>query len=154
MILERKLYALTRIAHLLNNSNVTWAVGASVLLYFKGIVDNFHDIDIVISEDDIDTVKELLSSCGTLQPPNPNVRYKTRAFLEYVIDGVDVDVMAGLVILGGEDEHYFPLMQESIADYIQLNDSTVPLQSLEEWKQYYSLMGRTEKVKLIEQALG
>ena len=62
--------------------------------------------------------------------------------------------MAGLVILEGKDQHYFPLKKESITDFIKLNDTTIPLQSLEEWKQYYSLMGRPEKVKLIEHALG
>ena len=154
MSLNEKLTVLSKIANIFNNNNVTWAVGASLLLYFKGILNNFRDIDIVMSEDDVDTVKELLSRSGILLPSPPNTQYETRVFLEYVIDGVDIDIMAGLVIVNSEGEHYFPLKRENIAEYIEVGNTSVPLQSLEEWKLYYSLMGRTERVRLIEQALG
>lgn len=43
--LNRKLEVLTQIAHMLNESQVLWAVGGSMLLYFKGKTDVFHDIE-------------------------------------------------------------------------------------------------------------
>ncbi len=84
--IEKKLTILSKIAEELNARGVTWAVGASLLLYFKGIVTAFNDIDLMISEEDYEAAKEI----------------------------------------------------------------RIPLQSLEDWRHYYQLMGRTEKVRLIE----
>ena len=69
-----------------------------MLLYFKNIVPDFHDIDLMVADDDAARVRQILSEMGTLQPPNPNARYRTRTFLEFVIRSVDVDVMAGFSI--------------------------------------------------------
>ena len=69
------------IAHRFNNSDITWALGASMLLYFKGITSTFHDIDLMISNENVETVREILSEMGELQPPNPNPKYKTKTFM-------------------------------------------------------------------------
>ena len=37
--------------------HVTWAVGGSLLLYFKGIVDEFHDIDLMVMAEDTKEAK-------------------------------------------------------------------------------------------------
>ncbi len=148
--IEHKLTVLSRVAQGLNQKNVSWAVGASLLLYFKGIVSDFHDIDIMVTEDEIDEVKEVLLSFGTMQPPNPNVTYKTRHFMEFIVEGVEIDVMAGFVIVSNDIEHNFPLKAENIKEFIQVKGIEIPLQSLEEWRLYYQLMGRTEKVELID----
>ena len=42
---QRKIELLKRIAHRFNEAGVVWALGASMLLYFKGIAPEFHDID-------------------------------------------------------------------------------------------------------------
>ncbi len=147
---EHKLTVLSQIAQELNQKNITWAVGASLLLYFKGIVTDFHDIDIMVPEDEIDEVKEVLLSFGTIQPPNPNVTYKTRHFLEFVVEGVEIDVMAGFIIMSRDKEHQFPLVKGNIKEFTQMKGVRIPLQSLEEWRTYYQLMGRDEKVELID----
>ena len=36
---------LKRIAHRFNQAGITWALGASMMLYFKGIARDFHDLD-------------------------------------------------------------------------------------------------------------
>jgi hypothetical protein len=148
--IKNKLTVLSYIAKELNHKNVTWAIGASMLLYFKGITSEFHDIDIMVAEEDVEILKDVLSSFGNIQPPNPNVQYKTKYFLEFNVDGVDIDVMAGFIIINEGKEYYFPLKKESINDYTEVNGIKIPLQSLEEWRNYYKLMGRDEKVKMID----
>lgn len=147
---EHKLSVLAKVAERLNQAKVTWAVGASLLLYLKGRTDIFHDIDIMVLETDVERAKEILSQMGKLQPANPNVQYKTRVFLEYVIDGVDMDVMAGFVIVKDGQEYDCSLKKEEIAETISVNGQQIPLQSLETWKYYYKLMGRDKKVKMLE----
>ncbi len=40
---------------------------ASMLLYVSGIADDFHDIDLMISERDVKTVGRILSSPGNMR---------------------------------------------------------------------------------------
>ena len=56
--------------------------------------------------------------------------------------------MAGFIIVNKDKEYYFPLKKENINDYTEVNEIKIPLQSLEEWRNYYELMGRDEKVKM------
>ncbi len=107
--IKHKLTVLARIAEEFNHKDVTWAIGASLLLYFKGITSEFHDIDIMIGEEDAETVKDILLHFGDIQQPNPNAKYKTKSFLEFHVDGVDIDAMAGFVIVNQDKEYYFPL---------------------------------------------
>ena len=148
--IEKKLQVLTDIAHGFNQDKVLWAVGASLLLYFKGISDTFHDIDIMVGEADIEKVKARLLGMGQLALPNPNMQYKTRHFLEFTIKGIDVDIMAGFVIVKDGNEYDCALLPEQIAESIQLNGESIPLHSLQLWRHYYALMGRTSKVEMID----
>lgn len=99
---DKKIELLKEIARRFNTANITWALGASMLLYFKGITSTFHDIDLMISNEDVESVRKILSEMGELQSPNPNPKYKTKAFMEFVINSMDVDVMAGFAILNNE----------------------------------------------------
>lgn len=144
---------LASIAEQFNRAGITWAVGASLLLYFKKRTDTFHDIDLMIMETDVEKAKEILSELGVLQPPNPSAQYQTRTFLEYVIDQTDVDVMAGFVIVKDGKAYDCALHREEITEEIEVLGQKVPLQSLELWSRYYRLMGREEKACICEQIL-
>ena len=98
---ERKLALLKRIAHRFNQAGITWALGASMMLYFKGIARDFHDLDLMIVNEDASIAQRILSEMGVLQPPMPNPKYKSKMFLEFVIDGIDVDLIAGFAIVSG-----------------------------------------------------
>lgn len=103
----------------------------------------------MVAESDVENTKKILLSFGELQPKNPNIQYKTKDFMEFNIEGIDFDVMAGFVIVNNNIEHYFPLEKKDIKDYIDIQGTTIPLQSIEEWLTYYKLMDRTKKVKMI-----
>lgn len=147
---EDKFKVLSKIAKELNDNNITWAIGASLLLYIKGISSEFNDIDIMVAESDFQALKIILLSLGELQPKNPNIQYKTKQFLEFKVDDVDIDVMAGFVIVNKGRNFYFPLDKDDIIDYTEINGVKIPLQSVKEWRNYYELMGRTKKVKMID----
>jgi hypothetical protein len=147
---EHKLTVLSQIAKELNQKSLSWAVGASLLLYFKGIVPDFHDIDIMVTEDDVNEAKAVLLSFGTMQPPNPNMAYKTKHFMEFIVEGVEIDVMAGFVIVNHNKEYQISFGKADIKEYIKIKGVSIPLQSVEAWRTYYQLMGRSEKVELID----
>ena len=147
--IDHKLDVLATIAERFNREGVTWAVGASLLLYLKGKIDVFHDIDIMLMEEDIDKAKAILSSLGDVQRPGPKAQYKTRHFLECSIAGVDIDIMAGMVIVSDGKEHDCTLRKAEIAETVLVHGQQIPLHSLAIWKHYYELMGRKDRAEMI-----
>lgn len=147
---------LTNIAKRLNNEGVLWCVGASVLLYNYDLVDNPTDIDIVVTIDDIHKADRVLSSMGEKLPESESSLYATDYFNEYIIDGVNIDVMAGLKIRIDEGKTVFeyPFDNRSVANTEVLNGVDVPYASLEDWYILYQLMPKREaKVAMIENYL-
>lgn len=149
----KKLDVLSRIAAKLNAAKLTWAVGASLLLYFKGIADNFNDIDLMLAAEDAETAKNLLLGMGMLLPPKPNEKYKTPHFYEFVIDGVEVDVMGGFIIVKDGRDYDCSLTRDMIVERIAVNGQSIPLQAVSAWRRYYKLMGREQKVAMIDGAV-
>lgn len=145
---EHKLQVLSDIAHVLNEHHVKWAVGGSLLLYFKNVTDSFHDLDLMIAEADAETVKICLSAMGILHATAPNPGYLTRVFMEFTVQDVDIDVIAGFVIVKDGVAYECPLNQ--IAETVMINNEDIPLQSVAEWRRYYSLMGRDQRVQQID----
>ena len=153
MTIPEKLKVLTDIAKRLNENNIKWGVGASLLLYFKSITDTFNDIDLMVTAEDVDRLRTVLSEIGKMRPSNPNKMYRTRHFYEFVIDGVDVDVMEGFTIVRDGVEYDCSFTSDSIDEYINLNGEKIPLQSVSDWRRFYELMGRDAKVEMIDRAL-
>ena len=121
--LDKKLKVLSAVAHELNECGIVWAVGASALLYLKNKTDHFNDIDIMVLEDDIDKLKEVLLKMGKLSPSKPAKQYRTRHFLEFTIDGIDIDVKGGDLVIAtgavrmeGTSKEYAPIEFPAVAD--------------------------------------
>lgn len=147
---QRKLAVLARIAAELRQADVTWALGASGLLYFRGLAPDFHDLDLMVALEDAGKAERILDRLGQPLPPKPNASiYRTAVFREYTVDGVEVDLMAGMVIVKDGAAHDGSLHQEDIAGTVTVCGGHVPLHSLACWRRYYALMGRAEKAKLL-----
>ena len=99
---------------------------------------------------DVEKLKQAMLPLGAPAPSDPNAQYRTRCFLEFTVRGVDVDVMAGFVILENGQEHDCALKPEQVAEHILVRGEDIPLQSLEDWRRYYAWMGRTSKVAMID----
>lgn len=59
-------------------------------------------------------------------------------------------MLAGFVIVKDGIEYDCSLLPEQIVEYAQVNGQRIPLQSLQQWRRYYDLMGRAAKVALID----
>lgn len=145
-----KLAVLSKIGRLLNAENITWAVGASLLLYLHHKTDEFHDIDIMTTDADVFSVKALLLQIGQLVPSSATTQYKTRHFYEFIVDGVDIDVMAGFIITRDGVDYDCSLNPQSITASTEVNGVRIPLQSLAEWRTFYELMGRRKKIEMLD----
>ena len=141
---------LKRIAERLNGAGITWAVGGSMMLYLRGRATNVHDIDLMVDEREVERAKDLLSTMGKLMPGKDDARYQTRHYHQFVIDGTEVDLIAGFVIVKDGVAHECPLLRKDITERHDLEGTFIPLHSLNVWREYYALMGRTDKIVMCD----
>ena len=168
MSAEGKLRVLAQIANRLNAAEIQWALGASAMLYLNGVADRFDDLDIMVQTDQALRAKDILKSMGAMKAANPAAAVRspggitassshtaatssiTIYFFEFVIGGVDVDLMGGFTIREGEIEHDCSLKPFQIAETREICGEKVPLQALSVWREYYEWMGRRAKVEMID----
>ena len=150
--MEKRLAVLTRLAALVNGEGIPWALGASGMLFLRGIASSFHDLDLMIRVEDASRVEVLLRTVGTLMPEKDSAGYGTKRFMEFVVDGVDVDVIAGFAIADGGRMHDCSFAPEQADAYATLGGERIPLHSLALWRRYYALMHRWDKVRMIDGA--
>ncbi len=79
--------------------------------------------------------------------------YQTKTFLEFRIDSIEVDVMAGFAVVNEGKAFDCSLRENQIVEKVLLGTEVIPLQSPLLWCKYYRLMGRAEKADMIEKAL-
>lgn len=138
----------------LNNNNILWGVGASILLNQYGLVEAPNDIDILVDTKDVHKLDEILQKLGKKKLRDKNRTYSTKYFYEYIVNNIDIDVMAGLAINheGGIYRHDFDKL--SISRYVTTNGVNIPFMSLADWYIIYQLIpGREIKVNKIEDYL-
>jgi hypothetical protein len=142
---------LSYIGEKLNKEDILWGVGASILLNHYGLVENPNDIDIMVHTKDIKKLDIVLKSLGEKKLEEKVSTYATEFFYEYVVKGIDVDVMAGFTINHNEGEYKYIFENNSISEMKNINGVNIPLTTLEDWYVIYQLIpNRNIKVKLIQ----
>lgn len=147
-------HTLAKIAKELNKEKILWAVGASLVLNNYGLIDNPNDIDILVDIKDIEKIDKILQTLGIKKSREKTDTYSTKYFYEYVIDGVDIDVMGGFIIKHVNGQYEYCFDNESITVIKNIDEIDIPLTSLEDWYIIYQLIpGREYKVNIIEKYL-
>lgn len=142
---------LARIGKELNNRNVTWGVGGSLLLHFYGLVDDPNDIDILVAEEDIEQISEVFKSLAVENEVVSKEPFRTRHFSKYTANSVDFDVMGGFAIGHSEGIYELDFGKDSVVWLQEINGVRIPLCSLEDWFVLYWLIpGKQAKVELLE----
>ncbi len=145
-------HTLEKIAIPLNEADVSWGIGASLLLNQYGLAESPADIDIITETRDIERVNNILSSLGTrIQKEEKPGIYATDFFFEYSINSTDIDIMAGFKINLTSSVYEYKFDKDSIPHHFLIGDVFVPFTTLEDWYILYQLIpNREPKVKLIE----
>ena len=149
---QAKLAALAKAVCALNAAGVTWAVGASAMLYLESVVTTFNDIDLIIAEDDLPAAQAAMLSTGAVPlPPAPPVSaYRSVFFSEYQLDGVDFDLLCDFTIRRKDAVYRYPFGRERVAEWVDVQGERAPLCPLEDWYVLYLLMpGRQKRATLI-----
>ncbi len=147
--IQNRLQVLKQLAVIFSQHHITWALGSSGMLFFHGLVDTFHDLDIMVLNSQVETVRLILQHQGTVHESPPHPMYQTKHFIELVVDEVEIDIMADLTVNGFP----YPLDPEEIDHFVELEGCRIPLHKMENWLTIYRAIGRLEKVQIIEKYL-
>jgi DNA-3-methyladenine glycosylase I len=148
---ETKLKALARVGKALKAENIRFGVGGSAMLYRNGLAADFNDIDLVVALEDAGKADEVLLSLGEYGNERSSGVFETAVFRSYEVDGVGVDMMAGLAIRSGEGVYRYDFREDSIRDLWPVYGTMLPFCALEDWCVLYHLMpGKENKAERIK----
>ncbi len=139
-----KLTVLKQIADAFRKEGISYAVGASCMLYMRGIIEDFHDIDILVVREDHRKACSILD--GFAEEQIPEHRY-SEYYKTYLFEDTEIDLI-GEFILQGEDRS---LHREDRIDEMLLQDAWISVDTADRWLRNYRLMDRQKRVKQLEE---
>ncbi len=146
-----KLKTLQKVGRALKASGVRFCVGGSAMLYRNGLVEQFNDIDLLVESSDAYKAETVLLSIGQSEEAKSSTAFVTDIFRSFLVDGIGVDMMAGLKIRSGGQVYSHQLTEGSYADRWPVWGEVLPFSALEEWCVLYHLMpGKAHKAELIK----
>ncbi|KSU50942.1 hypothetical protein AS033_06055 [Exiguobacterium indicum] len=136
---------LEKVVACLQQEQIQFGIGGSLLLHHHGLPVTPRDIDLVVALADAERAVLLLSEMGTVLEQDETSLYATEVFQEFIIEGIDIDLMSGLQVRHDEGVFIYPFAEQSI-------DSVgPPFMALVDWYVIYQLIpGREQKVTMIE----
>lgn len=153
--LERKEVFFTIIKNF-SERGINWAIGCSMDLFLRGVIDDFHDLDLIVDLGSIPKIRDIMNDIGAkLIDSGGNGYCESDMYLHYQIGRVDVDCISGFRVMTFGTSYYYEFNKDEIDD-IEIEDVSVPLISLEAMYVLYFMMEgwqprRQFKRKLIEE---
>ena len=93
--------------------DVEWAVACSFELFLLGIVDDFHDFDILVAPKSFQDVCGILERIGSRKTydkdPSRQGCFSSKHFAEFEVDGIDIDLICefGVTTFGCFYQYHF-----------------------------------------------
>lgn len=141
---------LIKIAKVLNQSNLTWAIGASMMLKLRDFEMNVHDIDIMVDQDNFELACTCLNEYGNEIVVDESKLFKTKYFKRYNCDGIEIDIMSGMGIVHKTGLFDYQFKKEDIDKVLVIDTINLPLCYVEDWYIFYHLMpNRYETIQKI-----
>ncbi len=139
---ERKI-VLLKLVKMFEEENVQWGLGCSTNLFLRGIVDEFHDFDMIVDISDINKVSKIMNSLNaTLVATGGNGFCESDIYMHYQLGRVDVDIIAGFRVKTFETEYVYQYSPKEI-EYCKIYEETqivIPLITVEALYVLYCMM--------------
>jgi hypothetical protein len=142
------------IAGKLNEANLVWAVGGSMMLKHHGLAKQPNDIDILTDLNSFAQAAATLKSIGEEKPPTDTRTFATLYYHKFTVNGIAIDLLSGLAINHQYGQFHSIFDSMSVSGAMKVNGMEIPLASLEDWYVIYQLIpGRQAKAELIRSHL-
>lgn len=137
--LERRLAFKTFFEEFQKN-NVRFGLICSSSLFFMGLVDDFHDFDVLIDSRDAEEVKNIMAKHNAkLVETGGNGFCESDVYMHYQLDRVDVDILGGFKLLTYGTSYQYNFSSTEL-NYIDIDGYKVPLIPAEAQYLLYSMM--------------
>lgn len=105
--------------------DIHFALGCSSNLFFRGIVDDFNDFDIIFEKNDSDAISEIMSKLGAkLVGTGGNGFCESDVYLHYILDSTHIDFISGFRINTFDKSFYYDLPNNEVenldSEYFQI----------------------------------
>ena len=122
---------LFKIMHKLQKQNVNFALGCSANLFFRGIVDDFNDFDIIFEQKYTDKILKIMSELGgQLVGTGGNGFCESDMYLHYILDSIHIDFISGFRI-NTFDKSYYCDLSSNLVENLDCEYLILPLIPLE-----------------------
>ena len=134
---------LQKIAERFDNEGIQYAFSCSFALFCDGIVDNFHDFDVLVAPNSFDKLVEVLDEIGFKKnydkDPSREGHFCSMNFAEYTVDGIDIDVICefGFNLFGSKFIYHFNSAETHRTTFGKLS---VPIVEPEAQMVFYDMM--------------
>lgn len=144
------LKTLNLITNNLNDKGITWGIGGSLMLHCYDLIENYNDIDIIVSEQNIDIAISILDKLGSRTTIEPSKIFASKYFYKYKINNICIDVIAGFTINHSNGSFKMTFDKNSIHSF-NFRNIILPICTLEDWYIIYQLIpNKQEKVAILK----
>lgn len=138
--MKHKSDILLRLVKAMKDEGVTWALSCSSSYFFRGILDEFDDYDIVVESNSVKKFMEVFEKIGgkaEIGKKNGKESFFSSKFFAYgTIEGVEFDIMSGFTVTTYSMEYCYELEKEQI-EYIK---GIIPVCPIESSMMLYGMM--------------
>ncbi len=143
---------LNEIGKKLNDNNIVWAVGGSLLLNHFNLCDIVNDIDILVSEEHSELANQIIKKLSSSEIIRDSDLFVSDNFHEYKINGITVDIISGFKIKNNNGIYCYDFSEDAIGKKVVLNGTEIPLTRLSDWYVIYCLIPNSdEKLEALEE---
>lgn len=132
-----------KIVRKFSEANIGWGMGCSTNLFLRGIVDEFHDFDLIVDEKDVPSIQRILKDLGgELIATGGNGYCESDNYFHYQLGRVDVDVISGFRVktFGTEYLYKYDLKEIETCNIYEENLVKIPLIPMEALYLLYCMM--------------
>ena len=142
--------ALKIIAQCFESEHIVYGLGGSCVLVAYDILENMHDIDIVVALEDIEKAKKIMDIIAVLKESGNNCFVSTEHNYLYDMNGIEVELMCNMHIKHSQGLYAVPFNKNRRTYRMSIDDIMIPVMSLEDWYIFYQLIERQDRVDQIE----
>lgn len=126
-----------------NKAEIRYAVACSFNLFLRGMVDEFHDFDIIVDLADVPKIQEVMESLGAeLVLTGGNGFCESEAFMRYHLGRADFDIISGFKVITFGTQYLYRYNETEVENIKIYEDEpiSVPLITLEALYILYGMM--------------